>query len=235
MAKRGDEKAERLHQLIARQIGTAILSGKYEPGAPFDGEIEQSAALGVSRTAYREAMRILISKGMVESRPKAGTHVTDRAKWNLLDPEMLAWMFGQEPDERFVRDLFELRGVLEPAAAELAAMRRTPEQLAAMAECVGTMARVGLARDAGQEADRQFHRVLLEATENEAFMSLSGSIEAAVQWTTRFKQMARFSPRDPVPDHQAVYDAIARGDARAAGEAMRVLLNLALGDMGRAA
>ena len=79
----------RIHQALARKLGIAILSGEYQPGEGFEGEIEQSETLGVSRTAYREAMRILTAKGLLESRPKVGTHITPRRQWNLLDPDML--------------------------------------------------------------------------------------------------------------------------------------------------
>jgi DNA-binding FadR family transcriptional regulator len=89
-----DEGALRIHQAIARDLGTAILTGKHKPGDLFEGEIEAAERLGVSRTAYREAVRILIAKGMLESRPKAGTRVLPRARWNVLDPEMLAWLFA---------------------------------------------------------------------------------------------------------------------------------------------
>jgi DNA-binding FadR family transcriptional regulator len=232
MAKAASEpRPLRIHQAIAARLGIAILSGEYQPGDCFDGEIEQSLNLGVSRTAYREAMRILVAKGLVESRPKAGTHVTPRHRWNLLDPDILAWMFTGRPDERFIRDLFELRGILEPAAAALAAQRRTHVQLDTMAAALADMARHGLATTAGQEADRKFHRAILEASDNEALAALASSVGAAVQWTTHYKQRASLTPRDPLPEHQAVHAAIAASDAGEASAAMAALLQLALKDM----
>ena len=72
---------------IAAKIGTKIVSGRLLPGVALDGEIEASEVLRVSRTAYREAIRILIAKGLVQSRPKFGTRVTDAAQWHLLDPD----------------------------------------------------------------------------------------------------------------------------------------------------
>jgi DNA-binding FadR family transcriptional regulator len=221
----------RIHQALARQLGIAILSGEFKPGESIPGEIEQAAALNVSRTPYREAIRILTAKGLLESRPKAGTHVTPRERWNLLDPDVLAWMFTGKPDETFIRDLFELRGILEPAAAALAAKRRSADQLQMMAEALADMERFGLAADAGQEADRLFHRMILEASGNQALATLSSSVGAAVQWTTHFKQRASRTPRDPLPKHKAVLAAIAEGDAHAASEAMEQLLGLALTDM----
>ena len=222
---------ERLHQAIARQIGGAILSGAYRPGDALDGEIEQALALGVSRTPYREAVRILVAKGLLESRPKAGTHVTPRARWNLLDPDILAWTFSGEPDEGFVQGLFELRGIIEPAAASLAAKRRTAAQVDAMRAALDLMAHHGLASEAGQAADQHFHAVVLAATHNDALASLASSVGAAVSWTTRFKQRRHALPRDPLPEHIAVFEAIAAGDDPQARRTMEELLRLALADM----
>lgn len=221
----------RIHQSVARKLGSDILMGRYAPGESLGGEIEHSEALHVSRTAYREALRILIAKGLVESRPKAGTHVTPRHRWQLLDPDILAWMFSSEPDEAFVRDLFELRGIIEPAAASLAARRRTHAQIDEMHRCLDVMGTLGLACEQGQVADRQFHRVMIEATGNDALISLAGSVGAAVQWTTQFKQRAEANPRDPIREHEALLEAIAAGDSARSLKAMIELIDLALADM----
>jgi DNA-binding FadR family transcriptional regulator len=226
-----DEGALRIHQAIARDLGTAILTGKYKPGDLFEGEIEASERLGVSRTAYREAVRILIARGMVESRPKAGTRVLPRNRWNVLDPEMLAWMFAGEPDPDFIRDLFELRGVIEPAAAEFAARRRTDAQLATMDAALEEMGRYGLSTPEGRAADQRFHHAILAATRNDALSALASSVGAAVSWTTKFKHRKKLMPRDPLPDHRAVYQAIAARDTAAARATMAELLRLALADM----
>jgi len=221
----------RIHQALARKLGIAIVLGDYAPGDAFDGEIEQSEALGVSRTAYREAMRILTAKGLLESRPRAGTHVTPRSKWNLLDPDILGWMFSGTPDRRFARDLFELRGIIEPAAAELAATRHDEHDLVRMNAGIDGMRQHGLGSAEGQAADQDFHTALLEATHNEALVSLATSVAAAVRWTTHFKQAAYRYPRNPLPDHEAVRDAIASRKPERARKAMERLIQLALADM----
>lgn len=224
----------RIHQAIARQLGTAILNGEYQPGETLTGEIEHSSALGVSRTPYREAIRTLVAKGLLESRPKAGTRVTARERWNVLDPDVLAWMFADRPNPAFVRDLFELRDLLEPAAARFAARRRTDAQLAQMRGALDGMRDHGLASEAGQAADQAFHRVLLAASGNVALASLASSVGAAVQWTTHFKQRASTRPRDPLPEHEAVFLAIEAADADWAGLAMSELLRMAFEDMAAA-
>src|SRR5580693_6564703 len=116
-------KALRLHGSIARKLGIAIVSGEYRPGDLLDGEIESSERLAVSRTAYREAVRILAAKGLVDARPKVGTRVNPRSKWHLLDPDVLDWTFASEPDLVLLDSLFELRNVVESAAAGFAAQR----------------------------------------------------------------------------------------------------------------
>jgi DNA-binding FadR family transcriptional regulator len=224
-------RAERLHQSVARAIGTGILTGRLAPGEGLGGEIEQSLAMGVSRTAYREAIRILIAKGLLESRPKVGTRVTDGRRWNLLDPDILAWTFSGDADEGFIRELFELRTIIEPEAAALAALRRTDQHLAEMDGALAKMAKFGFADARGQAADQRFHRCIIEASGNRPLGSLAESVGAAVSWTTRFKQRLSALPRNPMDEHRAVFVAIRDGNAGQARAAMGHLITLALKDM----
>src|SRR6218665_2574795 len=187
--RRTDEEAEgtgaekprrgtgrRLRGAIAHKLGSAIVSGQYAPGDRLEAEITFSEALDVSRGAYREAVQVLAAKGLVESRTKAGTRVLPRSRWNLLDPDVLAWAFTGEPDVDFIRDLFELRAIVEPAAAKLAAERRDREDIRAMKTALAAMRQHSLATEAGRAADRDFHRAILQATRNHAVMALSASI-----------------------------------------------------------
>ena len=228
--QRPADKALRLHGSIARDIGVLIVSGRYRPGHVLDGEVEASEQRKVSRTAYREAVRILSAKGLVHSRPRVGTRVSPLEQWHLLDPDVLSWAFSGEPEPEVLHGLFELRAIVEPAAARLAAERRTRDDLKVMKTALGVMRQKTLATEAGRAADRDFHDAILQATHNDALIVLSASIGAAVAWTTQFKQRARALPRNPIPDHVRVYDAIAAGDGEAASEAMRALIDLALDD-----
>ena len=227
-AERGTGR--RLRGAVAHYLGTAIVSGAIQPGERLTGEVDNSAALNVSRGAYREAVQVLTAKGLVESRTKAGTRVLPRSRWNLLDPDVLAWAFSGEPDIGYVRDLFELRAIVEPAAARLAAERRDKDDIRALRDAMSRMRRHTLATEPGRAADRDFHDAILRASRNDVLITLSASIGAAVSWTTQFKQRTRALPRDPVPDHARVGDAIIAGDADAAEAAMRVLVDLALED-----
>lgn len=219
------------HICIARTWGVAIVTGVHEPGSTLPGEIEIAAQHGVSRSVIREALRVLGAKGLIESRPKTGTRVRDRAEWNLLDPELLGWMFeGVPPPRHFVQSLFQLRMIVEPAAAEIAATDRTAQQLSRMGHCLELMAEHGLATAVGQKADQQFHAIMLEATRNELLVSLSATIAAAVRWTTFFKYRASRHPRDGLPGHRVLFEAIANADPAAARHATEILVRQALLD-----
>src|SRR6516225_4123131 len=132
-------KRLRLHGTIAQNLGVRIVTGHFKPGALLDNEIEASDQWQVSRTAYREAVRILAAKGLVESRPKVGTRVSPKEAWHLLDPDVLLWVFEGTPDESLLTALFELRRIVEPSATALAAMRRTDVHLTTMRRALDAM------------------------------------------------------------------------------------------------
>lgn len=222
----------RIHGVVAQNLGVAIISGKYKPGEVLTGEVASSEKLSVSRTAYREAVRILAAKGLIQAKPKVGTTVNPREAWHLLDPDVLSWVFVARPRREFVLALFELRNIVEPAAAALAATRRTPADLKEMRHAIERMARFTLAKREGQQADQDFHAALLRASGNPFLASLTAGIGAAVRTTTVFKQREHPLPRDPVPDHLHIFEAIAAKDPDRAGAAMRELIFLAMQDMG---
>lgn len=224
---RARRKSLRLHGTIARDLGVLIVSGRYKPGDILNGEIDASDRLQVSRTAYREAVRILAAKGLVESRPKVGTRVSPQSNWHMLDPDVLSWIFEFEPDDTLLANLFELRKIVEPEAAALAALRRTDEELASMEKALEGMASHTLASEAGRVADQEFHSVMLSASRNAFIVSLTSGVGAAVSWTTIFKQRHNPLRRDPIPDHRKVYEAVKASDPKAAHAAMLNLVELA--------
>ncbi|WP_066547202.1 MULTISPECIES: FadR/GntR family transcriptional regulator [unclassified Sphingomonas] len=226
--------ATRIHGAIAHDLAIAIITGRHPPGTLLEDEVTASQRLGVSRTAYREAVRLLIGKGLISSRPKVGTMINPRRRWNHLDPDLLAWSFETDPDPRFVADLFELRAMIEPEAAALAARRREDAQVGRMRTALDTMTRETLATEVGRLADRAFHEALLEAAHNEAVASLAGGIAAAVLWTTIFKQRNDALARDPIPEHARVFDAVRDADPDAARNAMRTLIDNGRRDTDRA-
>jgi DNA-binding FadR family transcriptional regulator len=220
----------RIHGTIAQDLGRRIVSGECPPGFVLGNEIVASGQLSVSRTAYREAVRILSAKGLVQSRPKIGTRVSPPKDWHLLDPDVLSWIFQNEPDRQLLASLYELWRIIGPEAAALAAKRRTADHLRAMDTALNLMAEHTLEVEEGRAARRAFHSSLLDASGNAFLGSLSRGVEAAVSWMTELRQRNASLIRDPILDHRKVLDAIASGDPAAAYNAMAELGNSAFTD-----
>ncbi|MBB6348684.1 FadR/GntR family transcriptional regulator [Nonomuraea muscovyensis] len=214
-----------LHGQTVEAIAAMIFGGEYEEGDPLDVVALQDR-LGVSSTALREAMKVLTAKGLIEARPKLGTHVRARADWNLLDGDVIRWKFAGHPDPGFLRDLHELRSIVEPSVARLAALRRTPGQLDDLRRALDRM------RQGGDPvaADLDFHRALLAAGGNELLVRMDVVMGAGLAGRDRLVHASSGSD-DPVPSHLAVLEAITRGDASAAESAMRELLAKAWHDV----
>lgn len=221
----------RVHGAIARELGLSIVTGRIRPGHVLDGEVEASSRRKVSRTAYREAIRILSAKGLIQSRPRTGTRVSPVFEWHLLDPDVLGWLFSDVPRPEVLHGLFELRTLVEPAAAALAASRRSQAHLVEMRRALDAMTLHTLDKPEGREADKAFHAALLAATANPFVISLTNGVTSAVNSLTEFKQRLAKIERDPVPDHLRVYDAIAAKDRDGARDAMIKLIRLAVLDM----
>src|SRR5829696_6445731 len=116
------------HGETVYEIGRRIVSGELQPGDLLP-EGELIAELDISRTVLREAIKVLGAKGLVEAKPRVGTKVSARNHWRLMDPDILAWQSEAGLDEPFLRNLAEVRYVIEPAAARLAAQRATEEEI----------------------------------------------------------------------------------------------------------
>lgn len=232
LSRHATQPTRAIHDRIAHDLAIAIVGGRYQPGEMLPGEERYSAEQGVSRTAYREAVRVLSAKGLVYSRTKSGTRINERLRWNILDLDVLAWMFEAGPTPEFLRDIFELRTVVEPAAAQFAALRRDGQDISRMGHALEEMRRFGLQTSEGRAADQSFHSLILMATRNEALITLATSVTAVVAWTTRFARDERKESRDPMPDHDAVFDAILKGDPEEARVRMLALIGNASRDAG---
>lgn len=224
-----EELKTRLHQTLARDLGTKILSGTYRPGESLPGEIAASQSHQVSRNAYREAVRILAAKGLVESRQKAGTLVTERSRWNLLDPDVLDWTLSSNPAPEIRASLYELRSIVEPAAASLAARRRSESDLAAMELALEEMRTNEPDGPAAEQADERFHEALFAAAGNDMLSRLASIIAASVKFVAEYKREQHIE-RDTWPDHKDLFEAVRARRSNQAHEAMVRLIEHARED-----
>jgi len=219
-----------LHARTVDQIGRRIVRGELKPGDVLPKGEEWAAMLGISRTAFRESIRVLAGKGLIESRPKTGTRVRERTYWNHLDPDVLAWRFGSGASDD-AKELFELRKVVEPAAAELAAGRATPVQLSQLKSAYREMEAAGDDGERFAAPDLVFHQLILRMTGNQMIGSLAALIETALTASFRLSNDNPAGQRHSLPLHRAVLDAIRTRNGAKARAAMLTLLDRAEKDV----
>jgi DNA-binding FadR family transcriptional regulator len=223
--------AERLFGQVAQQLGRAIVAGEYAAGDLLPNETSLGAGVSVSRTAYREAVKILTAKGMVEARPKSGTRVAPRDSWNLIDPDVLHWQLSMNPSPQFIRELFEMRLIIEPRAASLAAERWTDEQLATLQQAVRSMETERAYSEASIRADLDFHRAIFATAGNPQLACLAHVVVATIQWTMLLQSSrATEAFKGPLRDHQRVLNAISARDGDLAAALLQVLIIDSLND-----
>jgi DNA-binding FadR family transcriptional regulator len=212
-----------LHGQVMHELGHRIVSGKVKPGEILPREETLAESLQVSRTALREALKVLSAKGLIESRTGVGARVLEERYWNQLDADVLAWRCASMPTDDFVDKLVEMREVIEPAAAAAAARRRTPAQLTAIGEAFKAM-EAAQTLEEWTEADLRFHDAVLRATCNELLQSLFSVVETALG--TFFALSARNASnfRYSLPHHQKVLEAIRRKQPEVARKAMQVMI-----------
>jgi acetyl esterase/lipase/DNA-binding FadR family transcriptional regulator len=222
----------RLHGSLAHRIAGDIIRGDLAPGSLLPREESAGDAFGVSRSAYREAIRTLAAKGMLSALPKVGTKVAPRAAWHILDPDILAWHFDVAPSETFIRNLFELRKIVEPSAAALAAMRRNEQDLSRLADALSRMARTNPRSGAWLNAIVSFHHELVSAGRNEALTSLWPAIQTTLRWSIKLQMMlpSLSLAHDPVADHARVFEKVASQNAEGTLTEMALLIEAALAD-----
>jgi GntR family transcriptional regulator, galactonate operon transcriptional repressor len=213
-------RARSLVDRVVQAIGQEIVCGGFALGEPLPNETEWCERLRVSRSVLREALRVLVSKNLIVIRARAGGRVREMAAWNHLDPDILAWR-GHGGDQRtFAKELFELRRVVEPAAASLAATRITPAQLRELHLAYEEMVAAGEDTEQFFAPDVRFHRIIANAVGNSLFRSLADMVTAALDVTLRMALDAPRGQQQSLPLHRDVLDAIARRDSAAASAAM---------------
>lgn len=217
------------HRYVVDLLGRRIVSGSPPPGAPTPVESALCLELGVSRGALREGVKALVAKGLLEVRPRTGTRVRPRTEWNVLDPDVLAWLQFADQD-RLLRNLVELRRQVEPGAARLAAARAGEARIAALlAACDRMEAAAEAPGHAGfTDADVEFHLAVLDACGNELFAALGRALQITLTESFRLTQSAPHAVELTLPMHRQLADAIAAHDEDAADAAARELVDESL-------
>lgn len=213
-----------LHGRLVHSLGQRIVSGELAPGDPLPIEARLTDEFGSSRSAVREAVKVLAAKGLVVARTKVGTTVQPETHWSLLDPDVLAWRYTGAPSDAQLDDLAGLRVAVEPEAARLAARGRDRRALAAIRDSYLRMESALTDPDEFHRHDLAFHRAVVEAGGNLLLVHLDDVLGVALAATRPVPGRDVRRSRRALPAHRAVLDAITARDADTAAARMRDLV-----------
>lgn len=223
----------KLYEYIMEEIALKILKGDYPSETTLPNEDALCREYQVSRGVLREATKVLTQKGLIQARPKVGTLVLPRNKWNLFDGDVLTWKLQVEGKVEFLRAVTEVRCIIESEAARCAAERSDASQIEAIATPLREMAEL-LETEGGEEAfdyenylviDMAFHMAIMEASRNELLAQIGATMRQAVLSARRLDIRNIDILRESVTDHRRLFIAIKAGDAEGAYEASKELFD----------
>ncbi len=180
----------------------------------------------VSRPALREAIKLLAGKGLLEMAPRRGTVVRPKAAWNRLDVDVIGWQAGETQGSNFVRDLFELRCMIEPEAAALAAARASCEGIRAIGMAFQAMAKSDHASPTSILASLAFHRAILIHSCNDFLATFASAIEAYLKATFDAHRSGPGPQSTMLRDYETLYLAIRDRKPEAARAAAIAMLTV---------
>ena len=220
-----------VHGNTMDHLGLAIVSGRYPPGTAVPPEPMLCEELGVSRTVVREAVKSLVAKGLVSTGPKVGTRVLPPQQWNWFDPDVIVWQSHAGLTREFLSDLQELRRVVEPAAVRMAAQRATEEDIADIEAAFAGMKHA--VEEGGDYVlfDLRFHQGLLRACHNRMLVQMSKALSALLRTSFEISTTRQDGPRNSLPLHRAVLDAVIAREPERAEQAILVLIDGAREDI----
>jgi DNA-binding FadR family transcriptional regulator len=205
---------------VQAELGRDICAGRFQPGDILPPEADLCERFNLSRIVIREAVKGLAAKGMVDVRRKVGTQVQELAHWNLFDPDIIAWRTQTVGVDRTMsRDLLELRRVVEPATARLAARRASAEQRAALRAAYQAMVRAVAGEGDYVSADLAFHTTIMRAAGNQFLGQMQSAMGALLHATFQIVSRKPGGPAHSLPMHDMLCNAIERGDEADAEQA----------------
>ena len=220
-----------VHGNTVDHLGEAIVAGRYAVGASIPPEPVLCQELGVSRTVVREAVKSLIAKGLMTTGPKVGTRVLSEDHWNWFDPDVIIWQSKAGLTPEFLRDLQDLRRVVEPAAMRLAAERATAQDIAEVETAYAGMKHAVEHGGDYVTHDLRFHQGLLRASRNRMLVQMSKALGALLRTSFEISTRRKDGPLQSLPLHRAVLDAVIAHQPDEAEIAIRVLIDGAKEDI----
>jgi DNA-binding FadR family transcriptional regulator len=224
---KGTQKHNLTHQLT-HDLGVSIVKGDYGVGQRLPSEAQLCESFEVSRSATREAVKMLSAKGLISSRPKQGIQVLPESEWNMFDTDVLGWILNAKPSLSLLKEFTQVRVALEPQATALAAANANKEQLEAIEAALQRMVDADEGLDDPLEADIAFHTSVLAASGNRFFVQLTEFISTALRVSIRYTNRIKGVPGADVQKHRDIYEAIKSGNITLSEQAVRTILDEAL-------
>ena len=220
----------KLYEYIVEEIGLRILKGIYAVGQTLPNEETLSRELDISRGVLREATKVLTQKGLIRTRPKIGTQVTDRSEWNLFDPELMTWRLQLEDKMAFLKQVTEVRRIIESEAAKYAAERADENATARIGDRLKDMLRFLASTgqydyDTYLAKDTAFHNAVMDASANELLSQIAYTMRQAVHTARQLDIQDPEIHRQSMGFHEAIYEAIRRRDPEAAYRASQEMFD----------
>lgn len=230
--KRSKPIGGKMLEAVVSALGADILGGRFIPGEVLPREDVLMGSLGVSRTTLREAIKVLCAKGLLETRQRIGVRVKPHHDWNLLDPAVLSWHPDISKEHDLIDGLLEVRRIIEPAAAELAAQRASAADLARIEEAFQRMETASPTDlRACTEADLAFHSGIIAASGNVVLQRIGSTIEAALGAALLITNTVTDTPDEALAAHRHIMERIRFRDAAGARAGMHQMLDIAARDL----
>lgn len=222
------ERNSNLSQRMTQELGREIVCGNFKSGDSLPTEAELCEQFGVSRTAVREAVKMLSAKGLISSRPRQGIRILPEEEWNIFDSDLLRWSLESTPSLRVLREFLQMRLAIEPEAASLAARYADQGRIDAIGAALDKMRLAETKPEEGLQADIAFHVSILYASKNRFFIRMRDFIETALNESIRHTNVAKADHDAIIEDHAKVYMAIKNRNPERAKAAMLLLIDEAL-------
>ena len=214
-----------LYGQVLDELGRQIVSGRVAPGAALPSEPLLCESFGVSRVVVREAIKSLCAKGLVTVGPSIGTRVQPLEQWRMLDPDVLSWHASGQFSAKLIADLIELRRIIEPQAARLAAERADPTDLLAIRKAYAEMVEAVAGRGDYITADSNFHSAVLTASHNQFLGQLQSALIQILKLSFSISAQHPDNAKTSLPFHEALLLRIEAKDANGAAAIVETMIS----------
>jgi DNA-binding FadR family transcriptional regulator len=216
-----------LSQRMVQELGRSIICNEYSDDS-LPTEAELCEKFGVSRSAVREAVKMLSAKGLISSKPRQGIRILPEDQWNIFDPDLLRWSLESRPSLKVLKEFLQVRIAIEPEAAALAARTADETKLAAIEAALTRMRNAEENSNEDLESDIAFHISILYASNNRFYIRLRDFIATALRVSISHTSPIKGSHDGIIEDHTKVYNAIRSGNPERAKQSMLALVDEAL-------